>query len=326
MDRTRNRTTIACLLALLLLSPQAYAGRKHSNVHQIGHRKINGRVARIFPNFFSLEKEIELGAEYARSAGYSWRLIEDPAVVSYVDRLTQNLVKHSDAKVPFVVKVVDRGEVNAVALPGGYLFVDRGLILECANEAELAGVLAHEIAHVTARHATERLTKSRMLELALIPATLVGGGWAQLVSLGMMGVDLTVLGITRKSEAEADQLGAQYLWNTGYDPNGLVTFFEKLETKEKGRPGRFASFWRTHPTVKNRVAKVQKEIAVLPEKEEYILNTSEFDRVKARLKEIVDANRPILKRKAQMQRTEQGKPILKRNRPILERKEASDPN
>lgn len=312
MDRTRNRTTIACWLALLLLfSPWAYAGRNHANVHDIGHRKINGRVARIFPNFYSLEKEIELGAEYARSARRSWRLLEDPEVVSYVDRLAQNLVKHSDAKVPFVVKVVDRGEINAVALPGGYLFVDRGLILECANEAELAGVLAHEIAHVTARHATERLTKSRLLELALIPATFFGGGWAQLVSLGMMGVDLTVLGITRKSEAEADQLGTQYLWNTGYDPNGMVTFFEKLQTREKGRPGRFASFWRTHPTVENRVAKVQREISVLPEKEEYILNTSEFDRIKARLKEIVDANRPILRRKAPTQRPEGEKPALK---------------
>jgi len=298
MDRTRNRTTIACFLALLLLlSAQAYAGRKHGNVHQIGNRKINGRVAGIFPNFFSLEKEIKLGAEYARSAGYSWRLIEDPVVISYVDRLAQNLVKHSDAKVPFVVKVVDRGEVNAVAFPGGYLFVDRGLILECANEAELAGVLAHEIAHVTARHATERLSKGRLLKLALIPAFLVGGGWAQLASLGMMGVDLTVLGITRKSEVEADQLAAQYLWNTGYDPNGLVTFFEKLQTKEKERPGKFTSFWRTHPSVENRVVKVQKEIAVLPDKQEYILNTAEFDRVKARLVEIVRANRPILIRK-----------------------------
>jgi len=194
---------------------------------------------------------------------------------------------------------------------GGYLFVDRGLILECANEAELAGVLAHEIAHVTARHATERLSKGRLLELALIPAFLVGGGWAQLASLGMIGVDLTVLGITRKSEVEADQLGAQYLWNTGYDPNGLVTFFLKLQTKEKERPGRFASFWRTHPTVENRAVKVQKEIAVLPDKQEYILNTAEFDRVKARLVEIVRANRPTFKRKAQMQRIEQGKPILK---------------
>ncbi len=132
-----------------------------------------------------------------------------------------------------------------------------------------------------------------------------------LASLGMVGVDLTVLGITRKSEAEADQLGTQYLWNTGYDPNGLVTFFEKLQTKENDRPGRFASFWRTHPTVENRVAKVQKEISVLPEKEEYILNTSEFDRIKARLKKIVDAKRPILRRKAPTHLTEGNKPTLK---------------
>lgn len=341
--RQTTQKTIGFLLVLVLLFPvQAFAGRKHEDVENIGNRKINGRVAWFFPNFVSLEKEIQMGAEYAQYFEQTARLVEDPVVTEYVDGLAQDIVKHSDAKVPFVVKVVDSDEVNAFALPGGYFYVNKGLILEADSESELAGVMAHEIAHVTARHATERMTKGQLMQFASLPALFVGGGyWAQYginAALGM-GMSLAVLGITRKSEEEADQLGTQYLWNTDYDPHAFITFFEKLQAKEKDKPGKFASFWRTHPTHEARIEKVQEEISYLPVKEEYMLSGSEFERVKARLIEIDNmmmtpgsanaggaAKRPTLKRKTNREGSEEGgsdeKPTLKKDRPTLKRDDA----
>jgi predicted Zn-dependent protease len=322
-------------MILVLMSPASvFAGRKHKDVENIGNRKINGRIAGIFPNFVSLEKEIQLGAQFAQLFEETARLVEDPVVTEYVDRLGQKIVKHSDAKVPFVFKVVDTEEVNAFALPGGYLYVNKGLILEADNESELAGVLAHEIAHVTARHATERMTKGQLLQFAAIPALFVGGGLAGVgIQNGLgLGLNLAVLGITRKSEAEADQLGTQYLWNTEYDPQGFITFFEKLEARQKDKPGKFAGFFRTHPTPESRIEKVQKEISYLPAKAEYRVSSSEFERVKARLIEIdnqrlqpgtsqgqADAKRPTLKRKTNTGGTEKEEPALKKDRPTLKR-------
>jgi predicted Zn-dependent protease len=321
------------------------AGRKHADVEDIGNRDINGRVALLFPNFVSLEKEIQMGAQYAQFFEQTARILEDPVVSEYVDRLGQEIVKHSDARVPFVIKVVDTDEVNAFALPGGYFYVNKGLILEAENEAELAGVMAHEIAHVTARHATERMTKSQLLQFATLPAMFVGGYWTQMAiynGLGL-GMSLAVLGITRKSEAEADQLGAQYLWNTGLDPDGFITFFEKLQAKEKNKPGKFSSFFRTHPPVEDRIALVQEEISYLPQKDEYLVNSSDFDRVKARLVAIDNKlmapgsaqvagpeKRPTLKRKTNTDRSEREEPTLQDDRPSLKRptlkKEGEDEN
>jgi len=311
-----------------------FAGRKHSDVEDIGNRDINGNVALVFPNFVSLEKEIQMGAQYAQFFEQTARLVEDPVVNEYVDSLGQKIVKHSDAKVPFVIKVVDTDEVNAFALPGGYFYVNKGLILESENESELAGVMAHEIAHVAARHATERMTKSQLMQFATIPALFIGGYWTQYAiyqGLGL-GMSLAVLGITRKSEAEADQLGAQYLWNTGLDPQGFITFFEKLEAKEKNKPGKFASFFRTHPPVENRIEEVQKEIGFLPVKDEYVVTTSTFDQVKQRLIAIDNklmapgaagsagpTKRPTLKRKTNTDRSEREEPELKDDRPTLKR-------
>jgi predicted Zn-dependent protease len=335
MMKRKTPKLLAIFLVVLLSFPQiAFAGRKHEDVENIGNRDINGNVALIFPNFVSLEKEIQMGAQYAQFFEQTARLVEDPVVNEYVDRLGQNIVKHSDAKVPFVIKVVDTDEVNAFALPGGYFYVNKGLILEAENESELAGVMAHEIAHVTARHATERMTKSQLLQFATIPALFVGGYWTQYAiyqGLGL-GMSLAVLGITRKSEAEADQLGAQYLWNTGLDPQGFITFFEKLEAKEKNKPGKFASFFRTHPPVEDRIIKVQEEISFLPVKDEYVVTTSEFDKVKQRLIAIDNklmapgstgsagpTKRPTLKRKTNTDRSEREEPELKDERPTLKR-------
>src|SRR5213596_2994696 len=260
----------------LTLAVSGYADRRHSDVESIGNRNVTGRVWGIFPNFVSLEKEIAIGAQVAAQFEQTARMIEDPVISEYVDRVGQNLVKHSDAKVPFHIKVVDTDEVNAFAFPGGYFYVNKGLILAAENEAELAGVMAHEISHVAARHATERLSKGQILQIASIPALFVGGYWTQMAiynGLGL-GINLELLGITRDSEREADQLGIQYLWNTGYDPNAFVTFFEKLQEQEKSKPGRLAGFFRTHPYTVDRISFAMDEQRHLPEKDIYIVNSS----------------------------------------------------
>jgi predicted Zn-dependent protease len=338
MKQKSNRINLGVLFIIMvvLAAPGAFAGRKHQDVENIGNRKVNGKIAGIFPNFVSLEKEIRIGAQYAHMVEQTARLVQDPVVVAYVDRVGQEIVRRSDAKVPFVIKVLDTEEVNAFALPGGYFYVNKGLILEAENESELAGVMSHEIAHVTARHATERMTKGQLLQFAALPALFVGGYWTQVAmrsGLGM-GMSLAVLGITRKSEVEADQLGIQYLWNSGYDPNGFVTFFEKLQAKEKQKPGAFSGFFRTHPAVENRIVHAQEEMSYLPPNQEYKLNTSEFERVKARLIEIDNqrtaagaaaggkqggAKKPTLKRKTNTDRDESDRPTLKKDRPTLKR-------
>jgi predicted Zn-dependent protease len=317
MKQQSSRVTsigFAALLALVVTVPgfaDNDTDRRHGDVENIGNRNITGKVWGFLPNFVSLEKEIAIGAQVSQQFEQTARLIEDPVISEYIDRVGQNLVKHSDAKVPFHIKVVDTDEVNAFAFPGGYFYVNKGLILAAENEAELAGVMAHEISHVAARHATERMSKAQYLQFAAIPALFVGGYWTQMAiqnGLGL-GINLELLGITRDSEREADQLGIQYLWNTGYDPNGFVTFFEKLQEQEKSKPGRLAGFFRTHPYTETRIAASLDEERFLPEKDNYIVNTSEFDRVKARLLAIDNAQRA---EGSATTSTDQKKPTLKR--------------
>ncbi|MDR1727854.1 MAG: M48 family metalloprotease [Acidobacteriota bacterium] len=298
-------------------APSALA-RKNDDIENIGNRSVSGgRVYGIFPNMVSLEKEIELGQQAAAEFEQTAQILDDPVVNEYVDRIAQNIVKHSDAKVPFHVKVVDTDEVNAFAFPGGFFYVNKGLILAADNESELAGVMAHEISHVTARHATARMSKGQYLQLAAIPAMIFGGYWTQMAmqnGLGL-GINLELLGVTRDSEREADQLGIQYLWNTGYDPNSFVSFFEKLQAEEKDKPGRLAGWFRTHPSTNDRIVAALDEQRHLPEKDNYIVNTSEFDRVKARVQAFDtaqkddaerDPNEP--KRPTLRRRTEDGAP------------------
>ncbi len=308
--KTTVRSLLVAMVFAVSLTSSVYADRKHGDVENIGNRDISGRIWGILPNFVSFEKEIALGAQVAAQFEQTARLVEDPVITEYVDRVGQNIVKHSDAKVPFHIKVVDTDEVNAFAFPGGYFYVNKGLILAADSEAELAGVMAHEIAHVTARHATERMSKAQYLQLAAIPALFVGGYWTQVAiqnGLGL-GINLELLGVTRESEREADQLGIQYLWNSGYDPNAFVTFFEKLQEQEKSKPGKLAGFFRTHPYTGDRIAASLDEQRFLPEKENYIVSTSEFDRVKSRLLAIDNAQRADTGTGV----TDQKKPTLKR--------------
>lgn len=281
-------------------------GGGKNDIEAIGNRNIGGRG---LGNWYSLEKEIAMGKSYAQEVESSVKLVQDPVVTEYVNRIGQNIVRNSDAKVPFTIKVVDSDEINAFALPGGFFYVNSGLILAADDEAELAGVMAHEIAHVAARHATRQMTRAQLANLGSIPLIFMGG-WAgyAIRSAAGFALPMTFLTFSRGFEAEADYLGLEYMYKTGYDPQAFISFFEKIQAKEKKKPGTLAKAFSTHPQTPDRIEKSQDEIAkVLPAKDTYVINTSEFDDVKSRLaqlenkRKIVDDkgnNAPTLRRTA----------------------------
>jgi predicted Zn-dependent protease len=301
------------------------------DIDAIGNRKIGSKG---IGNWYSLEKEIRMGKEYAQMVESGVKLVQDPVVNEYVNRIGQNLVRNSDAKVPFTIKVIDSDDVNAFALPGGFFYVNSGLILAADEEAELAGVMAHEIAHVAARHAMRQMTRGNMLNLASIPLIFVGGGIGYAVrSAAGIGLPLTFLTFSRGFEAEADYLGLEYMYKAGYDPNAFISFFEKLQAKEKKRPGTLAKAFSTHPQTPDRIEKSQEEIRkVLPARDQYVVSTSEFDQVKARLAAIEnrhkvtdekDDKRPSLRRTSTADSTKNGKDSKTSDddRPTLKRRD-----
>ena len=253
-----------------------------ADVDAIGNRNVGKRG---FGDWYSLNSEIAMGKSYSQQVESSVKLVQDPVVNEYVNRIGQNLVRNSDAKVPFTIKVIDSDEVNAFALPGGFFYVNSGLILAADNESELAGVMAHEIAHVCARHAMRQMTRAQIANFASIPLIFMGG-WAgyAIRSAASFALPMTFLTFSRGFESEADYLGLQYMYKTGYDPNSFIAFFEKIQAKEKKKPGTLAKAFATHPQTPDRIEKSQQEIAtILPAKSEYILDTSEFETVKTRL-------------------------------------------
>ena len=264
--------------------PKVKTGSK-ADVSAIGNRGVGKGV-----NFYSIEREIALGKGLAQQVEHSAKLIDDPVIAEYVNRVGQNLVRNSDAHVPFTIKVIDSYQVNAFALPGGFFYVNSGLILRADAEAELAGVMAHEIAHVAARHGTKDATKGELAQLAMIPLVMLGpGGWAGYgIYEGLnFAIPMSFLQFSRQHENEADYLGLEYMYKAGYDPNAFVTFFEKIEADEKRQPGTIPKLFSTHPPTPERVVAIQKEIGqVLPARDQYIVTTSEFDTVKARLRTI----------------------------------------
>lgn len=270
------------------------------DVDAIGNRKVGGM------DWYSIEKEIRMGKEYAMQIEQSMKMVKDPVVNEYINRIGQNLVRNSDAKVPFTIKVVDSDEVNAFALPGGFFYVNTGLILAADEEAELAGVMAHEIAHVAARHATRGATRAQLANLLSIPLIFVGGGIGYAArEVAGIGLPMTFLKFSRGFEAEADYLGLQYMYKAGYDPNAFVAFFEKLQAQEKKKPGTLAKAFSTHPQTPDRIQKSQEEIAkILPARDQYIVTTSEFDQVKARL--------AALENRHKVDDQKQNKPTLRR--------------
>ena len=257
--------------------------------NMIGKRNINtGIIAKMSG---STEKEVRMGREAAAEVDRQAKFVDDPLITEYVNRVGQNIVLHSDAKVPFTIKVIDSDEVNAFALPGGFFYVNKGLILAADNEAELAGVMAHEIAHVAARHAVENQTKASLLEYAALGGSIFLGGIPGMIYQNTAGIGL--LGIfmkfSRGAEEEADKLGVQYMYAAGYDPGAMATMFEKLEAKNKKKPGLIARAFSTHPAPPDRRASALALAARFPEHEEYVISSSEFQRVKNRLLRLSNA-------------------------------------
>jgi predicted Zn-dependent protease len=287
------------------LDPHIKKGTEE-DVDAVGQRNIGGRG---MGNWYSTNWEIGTGKQYSMEIEKSSHLVTDPVVVEYVNRVGQNLVKNSDSKVPFTIKVLDTDEINAMALPGGFFYVNSGLILACDSEDELAGVMAHEIAHVAAHHAAREMTRMNYMQIGSIPLMIfTQGTWTGygIYEAAQLAVPLTFLQFSREYEAEADYLGTQYMYRAGYDPQGLVSIFEKLDALEKHKPGALSKAFSDHPATPDRIANIEDEIAtILPARPDYLVTTSEFDQVKARLARIQnkrgindkkDGNKPTLRR------------------------------
>lgn len=300
-----------------------------NDVNAIGNRKVGGRG---LGDWYSLEGEIRMGKQYAQEVEATSKLVRDPVVTEYVNRIGQNLVRNSDAQVPFTIKVIDSDEVNAFALPGGFFYVNSGLILAADEESELAGVMAHEIAHVAARHATRQMTRAQWANIGTIPLIFVGGGIGYAIrSVAGLGLPLTFLSFSRSFESEADYLGLQYMYKAGYDPNAFVQFFEKLQAREKKKPGTLAKAFSTHPQTPDRISRSQEEISrILPARAQYIVTTSEFSDVKSRLaslenrRKLVDdkgGNKPTLRRTASTDKDKTGDSGNTDDRPTLHRRD-----
>lgn len=337
MRRALN-AAMSITLSTLLVLPGWAGSKSEQNPDDIGNRDVGKGV-----NFYSLDKEIALGKSLAQDVEKQAKIINDPIIAEYVNRVGQNLVRNSDAKVPFTIKVIDSDDVNAFALPGGFFFVNSGLILAADNEAELAGVMAHEIAHVAARHGTRQATRGEIAQLGMIPLMLFSYGWTGygLYEAASVLVPVAFLKFSRGFESEADMLGLQYMYKTGYDPTAFVDFFEKIETLEKKKPGTVSKVFSTHPPTEDRIKAAQENIQkMLKEKPEYILTTSEFVDVKARLAmlhnrrrvdQMADPNKPTLRRAPGAGTVDAGDGTTNGNngddeRPTLKRRPDAAPN
>jgi beta-barrel assembly-enhancing protease len=262
------------------------------DVAAVGNRNIGKRG---LGNWYSTDGEIKMGKQYADQIEKSTRFINDPVVDEYVNRIGQNIVKNSDCKVPFTIKVIDSDEINAFALPGGFFYVNSGLILNADEEAELAGVMAHETAHVCAHHAAREMTRLNYAQIGMVPLIMMTGySWTGygIYEAAQLAIPITFLQFSRDFEAEADYLGVQYMYRAGYDPQAFISFFEKVQALEKRKPGLVAKVFEDHPQTPDRILHTQEEIArILPPRDEYTVTTSEFDDVKARLARIENKRR-----------------------------------
>ena len=303
-----------------------------TDVDAVGNRNVG--CTRGMGNWYTVEGQVARGRVYAQQIESQIKLVNDPVVTEYVNRVGQNLVRNSDAQVPFTIKVIDSDVVNAMALPGGFFYVNSGLILAADEEAEMAGVMAHEIAHVAACHYGREMTRAQLLQLASLPLIFIGGGIGYAgYEASSLAVPLTFLKFSRNFEAEADYLGIEYSYRAGYDPSGLVTMFEKLAAMEKKKPGTLSKAFDTHPPNAERIEKSQEEIRkILPSKAQYVVTTSEFDEVKARLAAIEnrhkaldqkDANKPSLRRTSSSTDPNAGDTKSDDDRPTLKRRDDS---
>jgi predicted Zn-dependent protease len=305
-----------------------------TDVDAVGNRNVGCKTG--MGNWYGVEKQIAMGKQYAQQVESTAKLVQDPVVTEYVNRVGQNLVRNSDAQVPFTIKVIDSNDINAFALPGGFFYVNSGLILAADEEAELAGVMAHEIAHVAACHAARENTRGSLMQMASIPLIFVGGavGYAAYQAAGL-ALPLTFLHFSRGFEAEADYLGMQYMYKSGYDPQAFISFFEKVQAQEKKKPGTLAKAFSTHPQTPDRIEKSQQEIEhILPARAQYVVSTSEFDDVKSRLAAIEnrhkildkkdDSNKPSLRRTSSTDKNGTNDKGNDDDRPTLKRRDDSN--
>jgi predicted Zn-dependent protease len=320
----RRAVSMATVLSILSLSPGIYAGAQDKtqaksdsgqpnlndsdvlgpiptlaevrpgsldDVNSIGNRAMPGQKG--MGNWYSNETEMKMGKQYSMELEHTIKMVNDPVVNEYVNRITQNIVKNSDAKVPFTVKVIDSDEINAMALPGGFMYVNSGLILAADEEAEVAGVISHEIGHVCAHHVAREITRSNYAQIAMLPLMFIGG-WTGygIYEAASIGIPLTFLQFQRGFEAQADYLGLQYMYKAGYDPQAFVAFFEKYNALIKQKPNLISKAFSTHPPTPDRIKHSQEEMQrILPARQEYVVSTSEFQDVKSRLARLENRRR-----------------------------------
>ena len=306
------------------------------DINHIGQRGI-GRGF----NLYSLKREHELGQSLAASFDRTMRVIHDPVVIDYINTLAQKIVRYSDADIPFTVKVIDSGDVpRAYGLPGGFLYVDSALILSAGGEAELASVMAHEIAHVAARHATRALTRKRVCDVVDSIAMVAGPAGMGVADAGGLAGPLSVKKFSRDAEYEADLLGIEYAYAAGYDPQALLDALEKLhaiEVQHKADlakiPGyhlaskvpfhsAIAKGFANYPLTEERIGRLQAEIVTfLPERQDYVIDTDQFQEIKARL---LASQTPVLHHHAGGSDDDGKGPVLRRATELEETEETSD--
>ena len=314
-------------VALIVAAIPAFAKDKKKDPSQIGDRNVAQGI-----NIYSLDKELALGKQLAIEVAREARMVDDPIITEYVNRLGQNLVRNSDVTFPVTFQLIEGDEINAFTLPGGFIFINTGLLKLSDNEAELASAMAHEIGHAAARHATRQATRNELIQMGSIPLAVVGG-WGGVLArqAANIGVPMAFFKFSRAFEAEADLLGVEYLWKSGYDPNASIDLFERVEATERQKPGSVSKLFRTHPLTEDRITKTQENIAkLLPGRNEYVINTSEYEDIRARLVALSertkqdqnDPNRPRLRKSpsgtvssdSDTQKTaDDDRPTLKRN-------------
>jgi len=278
------------LPGLLLLAALPLAGAdKKKDPSEIGERNVAGSF-----NVYSLEKEMALGKQLAIEVRKQAKIVDDPIVAEYINRLGQNLARNSDVTFPVSFTLIEADDINAFTLPGGFIFINNATLRLSDNEAELASVLAHELGHAAARHATRQATRNDMIAAGTIPLVLFGG-WGLIAhqATNSLAGPMALFHFSRAFETEADLLGIQYLWKTGYDPTAIVDMFERIESTERKQPGSVSKLFRTHPLTGDRIEKTQKDIdELLPGRSEYVLNTSEYEAIRARLADVTQQHKP----------------------------------
>jgi predicted Zn-dependent protease len=301
MKNARPAILSLAVLAVILAPLASRAENEKNNPDDIGTRKVAHR------SIISQEKEIGIGKQYSSEIDRSAKLVNDPVLNEYVNRIGQNLARNSDLKIPLTVKIIDSPEINAFTLPGGFLYVNTGILTAADEEDQVAGVLAHEIAHAAARHWASQMTKATLMQYAMIPLLFTPMSYPVYMGVAEamnFGVPLTFLKFNRSAEAEADFLGLQYMYKAGYDPNAYVSFFGKVMDEERRMPGSVPKLFQDHPPTPDRIVKSEEEIKeILPKKDQYLVSTSEFDDMKARLHTVINTRRknqkvgPTLKKK-----------------------------